>query len=77
MNEKKEEIKKKIENEKKLQEAIKKAKEKGIQTAQITNTIPLIEQLNYKNMNLLYNGHKINFIYYLTHLFRKNGLTFG
>ena len=54
-NEKKEEIKKKIEKEKKLKEAIKKAKEKGIQTAQIANSIPPIEQLNYKNMNLLYN----------------------
>ena len=67
MNEKKEEIKKKIENEKKLQEAIKKAKEKGIQTAQTTNTIPLIEQLNYKNMNLLFNGKNIKWCFFFLH----------
>lgn len=53
LSDRKEEIKKKLETEKKLLDAIKKAKEKGIENSIKVSTVT--NQLNYKDMELITN----------------------
>ncbi len=58
LSERKEDIKKKLETEKKLQDAIKKAKEKGIQNAIILPSTK--DQPDFKNFELITNRNKIS-----------------
>lgn len=73
LSDRKEDIKKKLETEKKLQDAIKKAKEKGIQNASIPT---VTNQLNYKNFELITNRNGILslnfFIYICIHTYMYN-----